>query len=107
MTPSLVIGFALPAVVLLVAFGVVMTVRAEEKERAEWQSYVDENDCHVVEVAEEQSSSTMSPSKGFDGKLTLSIHTVRLDARECWLCRDGIRRWKKKGLALDKTRPHK
>ena len=105
MTPSLVVGFALPVLVLLTAFGVIMTVRIEEKERAEWQTFVDENDCHVVEVAEEQSGSSMGPSIGFDGKLTLGIHTVRLDARECWLCRDGVRRWKKQGLALDKTRP--
>jgi hypothetical protein len=104
MTPSLMIGFALPALVLVVVFGVVMTVRAEEKERADWQAYVDKNDCHVVEVAEEQSGSSFGPSIGFDGKLTMGFQTVRLAARECWLCRDGVRRWKKQGLALDRKR---
>lgn len=103
MTASTWIVGTVIAVALVVLFSV-LDMRESEKERAAWQAFVDENDCHIVEVKDPQTGSSMGPGIGFDGKMTLVHQTVRLPGQECWLCSNGTRYWKKAGLAIDRSR---
>ncbi|WCA60273.1 hypothetical protein G6M16_007085 [Agrobacterium tumefaciens] len=92
--------FVVAAVLMLTYFG----EQEEARIRTEWQSFVDQNDCHIVENKDAQSGSSVGPAIGFDGKLTLNFQTVSLPAEECWLCNNGRRYWKKAGLAIDRAK---
>lgn len=89
----------------LLVFGVLyFAALEEERVKREWQAFVDANGCHIVEVKDEQSGTSFGPSYGFDGNMSISTQTVRLSAQECWLCANGVRYWKKAGLAIDRLR---
>lgn len=91
-------------VIALAIFAIGLAAGEDAKERAEWQSFVDLNDCHIAEVEDSQTASSMGPGIGFDGKLTMIQQTVYHPARECWLCANGVRYWKKAGMAVDRSK---
>ncbi len=93
-------GLAVAAVLLLTY----LADREEMQQQAGWQTFVDQNDCHIVEIKDAQSGSALGPAIGFDGKLTLNFQTVSLAAQECWLCKNGRKYWKKAGLAVDRVK---
>ncbi|WP_440411125.1 hypothetical protein [Neorhizobium petrolearium] len=98
-------GWIVGLFILLILIGiVVLAAREEEREKMEWQAFVDQNDCHVVEVKDAQSGTSIGPTIGFDGKLSMSTQTVWLAAQECWLCSNGVRYWKKAGMAVDRLK---
>jgi hypothetical protein len=102
MSTTVWIGIA--ALVALVFAFALLAALDEERVRREWQTFVDANDCHVVEVKDAQSGTVTGPSFGFDGQMSVTTQTVRLPAQECWLCSNGVRYWKKAGMAIDRRR---
>lgn len=95
--------------VVLIAFiiwMIVLEAQDEERKKAEWQKFVDKNDCHVVEEKDETSASTIGPIIGSQG-IQFGLMTTSTPAQECWLCANGRRYWKKAGMAIDRRKEGK
>jgi hypothetical protein len=68
----------------------VMAVKFDAQERAEWNEFAKDHDCKAVEFKK----GTTSTGYAVSGKGTISTIVSSEPDQTCWACNDGKRYWR-------------
>jgi hypothetical protein len=85
--PGLVVVVGVLLIGALVWFG----VKADIRERENWQVFAQQHDCKVTGKKASSSSTGVAPIIGGNGGIAITTSTI--PAQTGWLCDDGITYW--------------